>query len=240
MAGLDDGDTGTGGAVGAVAREFAFVDRPVRMFVEDGEPIIVSADLCGVLEIAHVGRAMSRLDADEKGVRIAHTLGGPQEMAVVTEAGMYRLVMSSRKPQAKAFLRWLTHEVLPSIRRTGSYSTSRVSEAASKIPAVKPGFPAYPWLGTMPIDQIPLTLNEFFSLYAAYDSGPDGKYKHEPHRLEAALLNWIGCNGWGAEAARHPARDVWVFRRAVLEEWLGASTPGALGDHRDPFYRPPV
>lgn len=98
-----------------------YQDEEVRTLLIDGEPCFIANDLCDVLEIRNARDAVSTLDEDEKGVVTADTLGGAQQMAYVTEAGMYSLVLRSRKPEAKAFKRWLTHEVLPAIRKTGQY-----------------------------------------------------------------------------------------------------------------------
>ncbi|WP_140917566.1 phage antirepressor KilAC domain-containing protein [Mycobacterium tuberculosis] len=104
---------------------FQYGATAVRTAVIDGEPHFVAADLCAVLEIGRQQDATRYLDADEKRGCLVDTPSGPQTMVVVTEAGMYSLVLRSRKPEAKAFKRWLTHEVLPAIRKTGSYSVQR-------------------------------------------------------------------------------------------------------------------
>ncbi|MEO8643097.1 BRO family protein [Pseudomonas sp.] len=102
---------------------FEFETLPVRIDTgEDGGTWFVAADVCRVLEIANPGDAYSRLDEDEKGVRTMDTPGGPQQVVMINEAGLYSLVLTSRKPQAKRFKRWVTHDVLPSLRKTGSYS----------------------------------------------------------------------------------------------------------------------
>lgn len=93
----------------------------VRTTVIDGEPWFVAADVCRALELSNSRMAISRLDDDEKGVSSTDTLGGKQEMQIVNEPGLYSLVLGSRKPEAKAFKRWITHEVIPAIRKTGSY-----------------------------------------------------------------------------------------------------------------------
>lgn len=93
----------------------------VRIVNKDGEPWFVAADVCKALEIEKTDRALSRLDDDEKGTHSVSTLGGIQKMSVVNEEGLYGLVMTSRKPEAKQFKRWVKHEVLPSIRKTGGY-----------------------------------------------------------------------------------------------------------------------
>lgn len=91
--------------------------------MKDGEPWFVAADVCRALEISNSRDAMSRLDADEKGVALTDTLGGKQEMSIVNEPGLYTLVLGSRKQEAKAFKRWITHEVIPTIRKHGAYMT---------------------------------------------------------------------------------------------------------------------
>lgn len=91
----------------------------VRVIERNGEPWFVAADVCNALGIDRA--QIRRLDDDEKGVRSTQTPGGSQMMNIVNESGLYALVLGSRKPEAKAFKRWVTHEVLPAIRRTGRY-----------------------------------------------------------------------------------------------------------------------
>lgn len=92
---------------------------------EDGEPMFVAKDVCAVLELKNPRSTLALLDEDEKGVHIVDTPGGEQQMTIVTEPGFYKLVMRSRKPEAKAFQRWVTHEVLPALRREGGYMVAR-------------------------------------------------------------------------------------------------------------------
>lgn len=94
----------------------------VRVVEQNGEPWFVAKDVCNCLELSNSRKALSRLDDDEKGVTLSDTLGGRQEMATVNEYGLYSLVLSSRKPEAKEFKRWITHEVIPSIRKYGSFN----------------------------------------------------------------------------------------------------------------------
>jgi anti-repressor protein len=101
---------------------FAFENAVVRVLTDGrGEPWFVAADVCAALDIVNSRGALSRLDDDEKGVGSTDTLGGAQQLATVNESGLYSLVLGSRKAEAKRFKRWVTHEVLPTIRRTGSY-----------------------------------------------------------------------------------------------------------------------
>lgn len=93
----------------------------VRTMSIEGSPWFVAADVCRALEMGETHVALRRLDEDEKDRFSTPTPGGTQEMSVVNEPGLYTLVLGSRKPQAKAFKRWITHEVIPQIRKTGGY-----------------------------------------------------------------------------------------------------------------------
>lgn len=100
---------------------FSFHGHEVRVLDIEGTPWWVLSDICKVLDHSNSRMAAERLDADEKDVSIVYTLGGPQEMTVINESGLWSLVLTSRKPEAKLFKKWLTSEVLPAIRRTGRY-----------------------------------------------------------------------------------------------------------------------
>ena len=95
----------------------------VRIILQDNEPWFVAKDVCDCLEINNSRQALSRLDYDEKNSVILNdgTAGNP-EKSIVNEYGLYSLVLSSRKPEAKEFKRWITHDVLPSLRKYGTYS----------------------------------------------------------------------------------------------------------------------
>jgi prophage antirepressor-like protein len=93
----------------------------IRTVIIDSEPWFVLKDLCIALEIQNSGNVYARLDEDEKGIRSMDTLGGKQEMSIVSESGFYNVVLRSDKPEAKQFKRWVTKEVIPQIRKTGSY-----------------------------------------------------------------------------------------------------------------------
>ena len=94
----------------------------VRIIPVDGELMFVAKDVCDCLEITKHRDAISRLDSDERGSVKLDTPGGKQDIAAINEYGLYSLVLSSRKPEAKDFKRWITHDVIPAIRKTGSYS----------------------------------------------------------------------------------------------------------------------
>lgn len=94
----------------------------VRTVLIENEPWFVAKDVCDALEISKHRDALTRLDDDERGSVEVDTLGGKQSMSSVNEYGLYNLVLGSRKPEARKFKRWITHEVIPAIRKTGSYS----------------------------------------------------------------------------------------------------------------------
>lgn len=96
----------------------------VRTVIREDAPWFVAADVCRMLGLDQVSRAMDRLDDDEKGsVKVPHPQSPDKtlEMNGVNEPGLYHLVLCSNKPEAKAFKRWITHEVIPDIRRNGGY-----------------------------------------------------------------------------------------------------------------------
>lgn len=101
---------------------FNYEQNEIRTVMLENEPWWVAKDVCDILEHSNPRMAISGLDDDEKGVSKVYTLGGEQEMAVVSEAGLYSLIIRSNKPEAKKFKRWVTHEILPTIRKHGMYA----------------------------------------------------------------------------------------------------------------------
>ena len=111
----------------------------VRIALINGEPWFITVDVCKALGIADATKAMERLDDDEGArIKIAHPQNPQKVMEInaVNEPGLYALVLSSRKPEAKAFKRWVTHEVLPIIRKTGGYMTDTLIQRIQNDPAV--------------------------------------------------------------------------------------------------------
>lgn len=93
----------------------------VRVVAVNDDPWFIAKDVCKCLEIARTDSAIRGLDDDEKGTHIMSTPGGTQQVSVVNEAGLYRLIFTSRKAAAERFKRWLAHDVLPAIRKNGAY-----------------------------------------------------------------------------------------------------------------------
>ncbi len=114
----------------------------IRTTMIDGEPWFVAKDVCMLLDLSNSRDILAKvLDDDEKGVDNIYTLGGRQQMSVINESGLYHLIFVSRKPEAKAIRRWVTGTVLPSIRRTGSYTTGQQEERKRlPLPRLRPYF----------------------------------------------------------------------------------------------------
>lgn len=101
---------------------FKFNDHPVRVVEKDGEPWWVAKDVCDILELGNPRTSLALLEEDEKNtVHIMDGNRGNPETTIISEPGLFRLILRSRKPQAKAFQRWAVHEVFPAIRKTGAY-----------------------------------------------------------------------------------------------------------------------
>ncbi len=109
---------------------FNYNGNEVRTVQIDGEPWWVLKDVCGVLGISKYRDVAARLDEDEREPVKVDTLGGEQEMICVNESGLYNVILRSDKPEAKPFRKWVTAEVLPSIRKHGAYLTPETLEQA--------------------------------------------------------------------------------------------------------------
>ncbi len=107
----------------------------IRVVGEEGQPWFIVKDVCRALDLSNVTMAVKALDDDEKGVKYCLTPSGKQEMLAVNEPGLYTLVLKSRKPEAKAFKRWITHEVIPSIRKRGGYMAAGEDETPEQVMA---------------------------------------------------------------------------------------------------------
>ena len=109
----------------------------IRTINQNGEPWFVAADVCRALDLDDTGKAVGRLDADEgTRIQIAHPQNPLKtlEVLAVNEPGLYSLVLGSRKPEARQFKRWITHEVIPAIRKHGMYATPETAEQILQDP----------------------------------------------------------------------------------------------------------
>lgn len=114
---------------------FKFGDSEIRVINKCGEPWFVAKDVCDALALTNSRKALTALDDDEKGVTLSYTLGGEQNLSIVSESGMYTLVLRCRDAVNKGsvphkFRKWVTAEVLPSIRKTGSYGNTPKAKKA--------------------------------------------------------------------------------------------------------------
>lgn len=121
----------------AALQSFAFADRSVRIILINDQPWFVALDVCRVLDIRNHRDAIARLDDDEKGVALTDTLGGKQNISIINESGLYTIMLrcdDAIKPgtRAHAFRKWVTNEVLPQIRRTGSYQSQMPLPGSAK------------------------------------------------------------------------------------------------------------
>jgi prophage antirepressor-like protein len=116
---------------------FCFEGHNVRFVGTSDKPEWVAKDVCKCLLIKNVSDALSDLEPQDKGIVLNDTPSGQQEMLTVTESGLYALIFKSRKPEAKRFKRWVFEEVLPSIRKTGSYSIQPLSPTQAIIQALQ-------------------------------------------------------------------------------------------------------
>lgn len=104
-------------------QSFNFNQNQLRIVIKDGQPWWIAKDVCHVLDISNPTQALSRLDEDERSM---FNIGRQGNANVVNEYGLYSLILGSRKPEAREFRKWVTHDVLPSIRKTGMYATDEL------------------------------------------------------------------------------------------------------------------
>lgn len=112
---------------------FTFRDQQVRTVLVDGEPWFVAADVARILGYRDAHNMVRRVEDEDRGTHYLSTPSGDQDMTVVNEPGLYAAVLGSQIPEAKAFKRWLTHEVLPAIRRTGQFGSQVPASLAEAL-----------------------------------------------------------------------------------------------------------
>src|SRR5271165_2430920 len=116
--------------------EFKFDESLVRVVMKEAEPWFVAKDICEILGLDNPSMAVGRLDDDERGVSNVDTTEGKREMLTVSESGLYALIFTSRKPEAKRFRKWVTGTVLPEIRKTGSYQAPAATSASRAMRSI--------------------------------------------------------------------------------------------------------
>lgn len=112
---------------------FVFEASPVRALDRAGEPWFIASDVAAILGYRGAPNMVRNLHDDEKDTHIVSTLGGNQELTIISESGLYNAIFRSRRPEAQAFRRWVTGTVLPEIRRTGRFSAAMTNDFAQQL-----------------------------------------------------------------------------------------------------------
>lgn len=172
----------------------------LRTKVIDNESWFVAQDICSILGLNNITKAMAALDFDEKhGVTISNAVGNNQEVRAVNESGLYHLIFISRKPEARAFRKWITGEVLPSIRRTGTYSASGIQSPGTEtsrlpLPKFRPFFDTWkgcvePHLSSLEVLAVAKTLDVTYSHVRKVLMGTSVSERVARALTEAAMAN---------------------------------------------------
>lgn len=157
---------------------FAFDSHDVRAINKDGEAWFVATDVATTLGYRDAHDASRHLDEDEKGTHILCTLGGEQSVTIINESGIYALVLRSRKPDARRFRKWVTREVLPSIRKTGEYVNQEMKSKIAYLQETKEVLRSQ-------LDEVDMTLRCMGTTYL------------ELYRVENAILRSLTMNRGG-------------------------------------------
>jgi prophage antirepressor-like protein len=160
---------------------FNYGDSAIRVLKDEktSEPLWVAKDVCDVLELKDVNRSCSKLDDDEKLMLKVCVSGQNREMICINESGLYSLIFRSNKQEAKPFKRWVTHEVLPSIRKNGNYLNDDMKEQLEKI-VPKGGFLEENAKGDLKSKLVR-------AYYRADNNTPLGKLLAKKHQLQKRL-----------------------------------------------------
>jgi anti-repressor protein len=197
---------------------FSFAGQQVRVITDEhGEPWFTARDVCAVLDLGNVSMAVGRLADDEQST-ISSTEGGPARL-LISEAGLYRLIFTSRKVEAEAFRRWVTHEVLPAIRKTGGYTT-------------QPAPPAF---------VIPQTMSEALRLAAdEHERALEAEAKVAELEPKADLADTYLIAQGGTRKVREAAKLLHLrerdLRRMLIDERLVFTRHARCGDVQYDFY----
>ncbi len=240
-------------------QNFAFEEQLVRIVMRDDEPWFVGIDVCRVLGLKKPHSSLKLLDEDERG---SHTMGvtssengvrNTQEMIIVSEPGLYRLIFRSRKPEAERFKRWVAHDVLPSIRKEGYYRAEAPfpdpvsglellsgAPLSARVDAVRLGARMYGlsrgralWsaLGLPEVPEVPASRRDeaYDCLNLILDGGADDSDPRTARQLAEAALDGsreaqANLSLMGLKAVELPEEGLFVANQSPALEWLLAGT----------------
>ena len=220
----------------------AFNDSLVRVRKdEQGNPWFIVKDVCAVLDLSNVTVATSSLDEDERGSVILNTLGGEQEMLTVSESGLYSLIFRSRKPEARAFRRWVTGEVLPALRKTGSYGQTAqpvMTPGNTSLAELRRLVALWAMLTNMPSQSL---FDQLCSMFGLQDEANDQQ------TLNAAALHVLQQNNTllaqgrkvGEQAVARYQREMQIMAEPPMlklfwQQFHALNTEGKLNHSRNP------
>lgn len=188
----------------------------LRTVAVDGEPWFVAGDVAAILELGNLHSSLALLDDDERGLHTVDTLGGPQSVTIISEAGLYSLILRSRKAEAKTFKRWVTHTVLPEIRKTGTYGVAKAlpQTYAEALRALADEADAHE-LAKVRIRELEPAASAWSHLVEAtgdYAVGDAAKMLSRDPAIsigQNTLFRWLGKHGWlyQRNGEWHPYQD---------------------------------
>lgn len=225
---------------GTTSHTYSYDGREIRVTLEKDEPMFVAKDVCDALDHTNHRMAVQGLDEDEVSTAyVTDSIGRKQETIVITESGLYALIFQSRKPEAKRFRKWVTSEVLPAIRRRGSYALSDrrtldraqqlrlraeaqdLRARAQHLEALARGTTTRRRFDVVPRPAGWLTLMEFLDLHQVYGRERAGLCS----RLGLALRDTRERADWVYGTRRPEGAALKTYRRKVLDEaWTQLQT----------------
>lgn len=209
---------------------FDYQGASVRTVVIDDEVWLVAKDVADILGIQNIRQNMDELDEDEKGVSNISTPGGKQDMTVINETGLYKLTFRSRKPAAKKFTHWVTHEVLPQIRKTGYYIAPEVKEFEEVLEPLNIRVRIAGVLQRLALqvsdEAIRDHINRKSYTYATGETLPDPEPKPKAAPVKHNPRHWtaqqIGTTlKWPPDAVMHRAENLGLTKKPMNGYWDG-------------------
>lgn len=204
---------------------FTFENATVRIFIDkNGGPWFIAKDVCDILGLSNNRKAISSLDDDEKNtVTISDGIPGNPNKTIVSEPGLYKLIMRSRKPEAKSFQRWVTHEVLPAIRKTGGYNTTATLEQLVASPDMVIALANKVKEERAARELAETALHDFTDPAGTYDLKTAAKILNRTPGIKTGanrLAKWLEAHDWCYREKDGKHDLLTPYQRAVEAGWL--------------------